>query len=216
MYSEPVPACRRDVDRRLRNVWKDVKHKCAKNKRGQKGKRNFFAIISPKEGVRLRCHQHAAGVLPRRGPQTGHGPTSGLPSKPGMSVGEPILPGGPVDSPSRLVRPDQGESVGQDRFPTDGFDTTPSMLGGCDSSAPPSPPMITAGAIPALDLYRNQPVVGGYGTNDLDPNKFTQTKVCIVFHRHKKICRSLFHNSHYRSRLVHNYHPLLSTMPGLP
>ena len=96
--------------------------------------------------------------------------TSGLPSKPGMSVGEPILPGGPVDSPSRLVRPDQGESVGQDRFPTDGFDTTPSMLGGCDSSAPPSPPMITAGAIPALDLYRNQPVVGGYGTHDLDPN----------------------------------------------
>ena len=87
-----------------------------------------------------------------------------------MSVGEPILPGGPVDSPSRLVRPDQGESVGQDRFPTDGFDTTPSMLGGCDSSAPPSPPMITAGAIPALDLYRNQPVVGGYGTHDLDPN----------------------------------------------
>ena len=81
---------------------------------------------------------------------------------------------------------DQGESVGQDRFPTDGFDTTPSMLGGCDSSAPPSPPMITAGAIPALDHYRNQPVVGGYGTNDLDPNKFTQTKVRIVFHRHKK------------------------------
>ena len=40
--------------------------------------------------------------------------------------------------------------------------------------------MITAGAIPALDLYRNQPVVGGYGTNDLDPNKFTQTNVCIV------------------------------------
>ena len=97
--------------------------------------------------------------------------TSGLPSVPGKSVGEPILPGGPVDSPSRLVRPDQGESVGQDRFPTDGFDTTPSMLGGCDSSAPPSPPMITAGAIPALDLYRNQPVVGGYGTNDLDPNR---------------------------------------------
>ena len=99
------------------------------------------------------------------------GLTSGLPSKSGMSVGEPILPGGPVDSPSRLVRPDQGESVGRDRFPTDGFDTTPSMLGGCYSSAPPSPPMITAGAIPALGLYRNQPVVGGYGTNDLDPNR---------------------------------------------
>ena len=67
-----------------------------------------------------------------------------------MSVGELILPGGPVDSPSSLVRPDQGESVGQDRFPTDGFDTTPSMLGGSYSSTPPSPPMITAGAIPAL------------------------------------------------------------------
>ena len=74
---------------------------------------------------------------------------------------------------------DQGESVGQDRFPTDGFDTTPSMLGGCDSSAPPSPPMITAGAIPALDLYRNQPVVGGYGTHDLDPNGVKQTRVCV-------------------------------------
>ena len=59
----------------------------------QKEKKKF-AIISPKEVVRLRCHQHAAGVLPRRGPQTGHGPTSGLPSKPGMSVGEPILPRG--------------------------------------------------------------------------------------------------------------------------
>ena len=36
--------------------------------------------------------------------------------------------------------------------------------------------MITAGAIPALDLYRNQPVVGGYGTHDLDPNRVIQTK----------------------------------------
>ena len=76
---------------------------------------------------------------------------------------------------------DQGESVGQDRFPTDGFDTTPSMLGGSYSSAPPSPPMITAGAIPALDLYRNQPVVGGYGTHDLDPNRFTQTRVGVFY-----------------------------------
>ena len=59
--------------------------------------------------------------------------------------------------------------------------------------------MITAGAIPALDLYRNQPVVGGYGTNDLDPNKFTQTKVCIVFHRHKQ----------KKTLIINNFLPLI-------
>ena len=59
--------------------------------------------------------------------------------------------------------------------------------------------MITAGAIPALDLYRNQPVVGGYGTHDLGPNRGNLPGYMIFFNPSKK---TLVHNQLLKTKYV--------------